>query len=320
MSGFSVGIDLGGTKILTGVVNTITGELICSVKKKTKKNKGIEYILEKICTSVVELFEMMPIDIKEVSSIGLGVPGQLDLQKGIVLAAPNLGFSNINLKNIIEEKFSIPVFMGNDVDVAAIGEAKFGAGLGFNNFVCIFVGTGVGSGIIINNRLLSGVTGTAGEIGHVTVDFNGRPCGCGANGCLEAYASRTAIEKKILASLQKGKYSLISEYIKQDKPIKSNMIKKALEQNDALVTDIVDEAANYLGVGIASVINFLNPELIILGGGLIDKVDYFYNKSVKIAKETALTTPARKTIFKKAKLADYSGVIGAALLEKYTQQ
>ena len=222
--------------------------------------------------------------------------------------------TNINLKEIIEQKFSIPTFLGNDVDVATIGEATFGAGKGFNDFVCVFVGTGVGAGIMKNGQLHSGASGTAGEIGHIIVDFNGRPCACGANGCLEAYASRSAIEKKIIASLQKGKYSIISEFIKKDKPIKSKMIKNALEQNDVLVTDIVDEAAEYLGVGLASVMNFFNPELIILGGGLIDKVDYFYTKATETAKEVALPTPAKKIIFEKAALGDFSGVIGAALL------
>lgn len=316
MSKYALGIDLGGTKILTGLVNTTTGEVICFVKKKTKKNKGIEYILEKITTSIVEIFEAMPIEINQISSIGLGVPGQLDVEKGVVLSAPNLECTNINLKEIIEQKYSIPTFIGNDVDVATIGEATFGAGKSFSDFVCVFVGTGVGAGIMKNGQLHHGATGTAGEIGHIVVDFNGRPCACGANGCLEAYASRTAIEKKIIASLQKGKCSAISELIKKDKPIKSKMIKKALDENDTLVTDIVDEAAEYLGVGLASVINFFNPELIILGGGLIDKVDYFYTKSTATAKEVALPTPAKKILFKKAALGDFSGVVGAALLGK----
>ncbi len=314
MSDYAIGIDFGGTKILTGLVNTITGEVLCSVKKKTKKDKGIEWVIEKITNSVMEVFEQMPIDISEISHIGLGIPGQIDYSTGTIIAAPNLGCYNINIKSIIEEKFSIPVCIGNDVDIAALGEARFGAGIGYDDFVCVFVGTGVGAGIVKSGKIRIGATGTAGEIGHIIVAYGGRPCGCGSNGCLEAYASRTAIEKRITGSLQKGKYSAISELLVEGKSIKSNMIKKALERNDVLITGIVDEAADYLAVGLASIINFYNPELIILGGGLVDKVDYFYNRAIRHAKENALPTPAKKIIFEKAKLGDFSGVIGAACL------
>ncbi len=315
MPEYYIGIDFGGTKILAGLVDKSTGHILYSSKKKTKKENGIEAVLERINLCIADILENSTIPMTEIQAICIGVPGQIDPSCGKIIAAPNLNCININIKDIIEQKYSIPVCIGNDVNVATLGEAKFGAGVGYKDFVCVFVGTGVGSGIVKDGKIHNGATGTAGEIGHIVVDFGGRPCGCGANGCLEAYASRTAIEKRIIGSLQKGKYSAISALITDGKTIKSNMIKKALLCNDELVTQTLDEAAKYLGSGLASVINFYNPELIILGGGLIDKIDYFYNATVKYATEWALPTPAKHIIFKKAMLGDYSGVIGATLLE-----
>jgi len=311
---YSIGIDLGGTKVLTALINKKTGEVVSSVKKKTRKDKGPSKIVEKIIESVSELIAENKISKSDISSIGIGVAGQVDRKNGILLSAPNLDCFNVNIKEIIEKEFSIPTYVGNDVEIATLGEIKFGAGVGYKNLVCVFVGTGVGSGIVRDGELYTGATGTAGEIGHIVVDYGGRQCGCGAMGCLEAYASRSAIEKRITGALKKGRNSIILDYMEDGKSMSSGMIKKALEQGDELVTQALDEASEYLSAGLASVINFINPELIILGGGLIDAIDYFYNKTILKAHVKALPTPASKIEFKKAQLGDYSGVIGAAFL------
>ncbi len=311
---YAIGIDLGGTKVLSALINKETGEVLMSVKKKTKKDKGPEKIMEKISASIQEILERGLVPNDKIESVGIGAAGQVDRENGILLAAPNLDCFNIELKKILESKFNIPVFVGNDVEIATLGEMKFGAGRGYKNLVCIFVGTGVGSGIVRNGELYNGASGTAGEIGHIIVDYGGRQCGCGAMGCLEAYASRSAIEKRITGALKKGWNSAIINYIEDGKPISSGMIRKSLEQGDELVTQALDEASEYLSAGVASVINFINPELIILGGGLIDAIDYFYNKTVIKAHVKALPVPAAKIEFKKAELGDFSGVIGAAFL------
>ena len=173
----------------------------------------------------------------------------------------------------------------------------------------------MGSAIIKDGKYISGATGTAGEIGHMIVDLNGRQCACGAHGCLEAYASRSAIEHRIEGALKKGRKSCILEYLETGKSITSSMIQKSIEREDELVLQYVTEASEYLSGGIASIINFINPELIILGGGLIEAVDYFYEKTVKKARAKSLPIPAEKVQFKKAQLGDFSGVIGAAFLE-----
>ena len=317
MQNLAIGIDLGGTKVLTALVNKDTGEVLHFVKKKTKKDKGPEKIVNKIIKSIREILTEEHHNINEISSIGIGAAGQVDREKGVVIAAPNLDCFNLELKSIVEKEFGIPVLLGNDVEIATLGELSFGAGKGHSDFVCVFVGTGVGSGLVQDGKIRQGSSGTAGEIGHIIVDVGGRPCACGGNGCLEAYASRLAIEKRISGALRKGRTSDITNYLEEGKSIKTSMIKKALENNDELVTQNIDEAAEYLACGLASVVNFYNPGLIILGGGLIDAIDYFYNRAVKVAKAKALPTPSKNIMFKKAVLGDFSGVIGAALLQNY---
>ena len=314
---YSIGIDLGGTKILTAIVNKENGEVIFSVKKKTKKDKGSEKIVQKIIKSIREVLEASGKTLENIEEIGIGVAGQIDRDNGIVINAPNLDCSNLNLSEILKKEFNKPILLGNDVEIATIGEMFFGAGKDKKDFVCIFVGTGIGSGIVQDGKIRYGSTGTAGEIGHIIVDLGGRPCGCGGCGCLEAYASRLAIEKRIIGALKKGRKSDIENYLIDDKPIKTSMIRKSLENKDELITQIIDEASEYLASGIASIINFYNPEMIILGGGLMNAVDYFYEKAIQTAKIKALPTPSTKVNFSKAKLGDYSGVIGAALLSVY---
>lgn len=316
MKKYSIGIDLGGTKILIGLVEKESGKVVSHIKKKTKKEKGPENIVRKMVEGVEELLEESGKSFTEISSIGIGSAGQIDRKNGIIIGAPNLDCYNLNLKEILQNKFNIPVFVGNDVEVATIGEQKFGAGKGCADFVCVFVGTGIGSAIVKNGHIIYGATGTAGELGHIIVDLNGRPCACGAHGCLEAYASRSAIETRIEGALKKGRKSCISGYLEEGKAITSSMIRKSIEREDELVTQCVSEASEYLSGGLASVINLINPELIILGGGLIEAVDYFYKQTIKKAKSKSLPVPAEKIRFSKTILGDYSGVIGAALLDE----
>ena len=314
MKRYSIGIDLGGTKVLLALIDKTSGTVVDFLKKKTKKEKGPKNITKKLIEGIEEL--LVKCDISQISSIGIGSAGQIDRKNGIILGAPNLDCYDYKIKEILSKHFNLPVYVGNDVEIAAIGEQKFGAGRDCEDFVCIFVGTGVGSSIVKNGKIIYGSTGTAGEIGHIIVDLNGRPCGCGAHGCLEAYASRSAIETRIEGALKKGRKSCITDYLEEGKSIKSGMIQKSIERNDELVIQCVDEASEYLSGGIASVINFINPELIILGGGLIEAVDYFYKNTIKKAKMKSLPVPAEKIKFKKAELGDFSGVIGASFLEE----
>jgi glucokinase len=315
MANYSIGIDLGGTKILSGIVDTDTGRVIDSAKKRTKK-LGSEFIVQRIIETVEKAVCKAQIPLSQISSIGIGAAGQVDRENGILISAPNLDCFDVQLKKIIEERFSIPTFVGNDVEVATLGEMKFGSGADFKNFVCIFVGTGIGSGIVCNGKHIKGLTGTAGEIGHIIVDSGGRICGCGGHGCLEAYASRTAIEKHIMGSIKKGHRSIISELIKEDGIIRSKNISEAINADDEIVFNSITEAAEYLSSGLASIINFYNPEAIILGGGLMEAVDFFYDITVKKTHAKALALPGSETKIIRTKLKDFSGIVGAALLSQ----
>ncbi len=315
MKKFSIGIDLGGTKILIALVNRETGEVVHHVKKKTKKDKGPKNIIRKMVEGIEELIEESSISLENIQSIGVGAAGQVDRENGILIGAPNLDCYDLNIREHLSSHFNLPIYLGNDVEIAAMGEMKFGAAKGYDDFVCVFVGTGVGSSIVKNGKIIHGATGTAGEIGHMIVDLNGRQCACGAHGCLEAYASRSAIEKRIEGALRKGRHSVILDYLEGGKSISSSMIQKSIEREDELVIQCVNEASEYLSGGLASIINFINPKLVILGGGLVEAVDYFYKNTIKKARAKSLPVPATKIEFKKAALGDYSGVIGAAFLE-----
>lgn len=314
MKKYSIGVDLGGTKILSGVVDTTTGEVISSAKKRTKieNSQGCDVLVKRIIKTIEEALAESNLSMDDIEQIGMGVPGQVDRKNGILISAPNLNTSNLNFKQVLGDYFKKTVKISNDVDVATIGEHNFGAAKGYSSAICIFVGTGIGAGIISGNQIWEGATGTAGEIGHMIVSCGGRPCGCGGNGCLEAYASRTAIEKQILAKIKKGQVSNIE--ISKDDKIRSNSIKKAVKAGDELVIHALEEASEYLGCGIASVVNFYNPEVIILGGGLVEALDYFYDLTVQKTCEKALFVPSKEIKILKTQLGDFAGIIGAAIL------
>lgn len=316
MKKYNIGIDLGGTKVLCALVEKTTNKVLFEVKKKTKKEKGNKKVFSKLTEAIDELFEVSKVNKDAISSIGIAIAGQVDRENGILINACNLQCKNLNIKNQIEDKYNIKTYIVNDVEAATIGELLFGAAKNYKNVLCVFVGTGIGSCLVIDGKIYHGATGSAGELGHVIVDLNGRSCNCGAAGCLEAYASRSAIESRIQGAIKKGRTSIITEFC-DGQNISTKHIKKSLDAHDELVGQFVNEAIEYLSGGLASAINFFNPELIVLGGGLIQGINEIYLKTIRLAKNKALNTAIAKTEFKKAQLEDYSGVIGASLIEEY---
>lgn len=316
---YALGIDLGGTKTLAAVVEIASGEVIASARKRTRAEKGQEFVSQRILELATKALQDANISANDLVGVGVGAAGQIDRKAGVVLDAPNLGVKNMALGELLGKQFGKPVGVGNDVEVAALGEYLHGSGRGYKTFVCLFVGTGIGSGIVQNGRMYTGLSGTAGEAGHMTVAAEGRICGCGSRGCLEAYASRTAITKAIMAEIHHGRSSVLADeaelQLKEGETIiRSGLLANAIARNDALTIEIVTEAADYLGYGLASVMNFFNPECIILGGGVIEAIDLLFERAVQRARTTALSAPARATKILRAKLGDFSGVVGAACL------
>lgn len=317
---YALGIDLGGTKTLAAVIDVASGEVVASARKRTRAERGQDFVSQRtieLGTAAINAAQLP--EGAKLFAVGVGAAGQIDRKAGVVVDAPNLGVHNMDLGSLLKQQFGATVAVGNDVEVAALGESIYGAGHGYNNFVCVFVGTGIGSGIVQNGRMYTGLTGTAGEVGHMTIQAGGRICGCGSRGCLEAYASRTAITRAILAEIHHGRPSVLSsdetKVLKEgDTVIRSGILAQAIQQHDELVTEVVTEAADYLGYGLASVMNFYNPDAIILGGGVIEAIDLLFETAVHRARTAALSASAKKTPIVRAKLGDFSGVVGAACL------
>jgi glucokinase len=313
---FALGLDIGGTKLYGGVVNLDTGEVVGSARKKTHPERGLKFFTQRLLDVTREALAAAPEQVSgQVAAIGVGIAGQIDRERGMLISGPNLGkgLDNLPLRELLNEAFTLPVVVGNDVEIATYGEQRFGAGRNVRDFICVFVGTGIGAGIVSNGELRRGATGTAGEVGHMVVHYGGRLCGCGGRGHLEAYASRTAITQVLLAELGRGRASRLREELKDGETvIRSGMIAHALEQNDALTVEALTEAADYLGSGLGSIATVYNPERIIVGGGLIEAAPMFLARAADRARESALPVVGRALRIVKTDLGDDAGVVGAA--------
>lgn len=325
MASYGLGIDFGGTKVLAGVVNLDTGEVLATTKKRTNPADSVDQLMHRLYAVGEDAIKSAGIESSQLEGVGVGLAGQIDPAGEVLLGAPNLSQSAVDvpMASLLAKRFGVPAKLRNDVQVAALGEAAFGAGRGQPDFLCVFVGTGIGGAIVRDGVLVSGAVGTAGEIGHMVVHANGRICGCGGRGHLEAYASRTAITASIQADLKRGRTSALTKHLeetKRDEPggaaIRSGQLKKALTENDWLVTHTLQEAGRYLGYGLASAINLLNPTRIVLGGGVIEAIDILFDEAAETARREALATPANAVEIVKAGLGDYSGVVGASLLSR----
>ena len=313
---YALGIDVGGTKIYAGVVNTATGEVIATARKRTHPERGADFFAQRLLAVAQDARDAAKIPHDAgIVAVGVGIAGQVDRAHGVLLASPNLaqGLRNLALADLLRGQFKVPVVVGNDVEVASYGEYQFGAGRERDDFVCVFVGTGIGAAIVRDGQIRRGATGTAGEIGHTIVQYGGRLCGCGGRGHLEAYASRTAVTRVLLAELQRGRPSKLTELLKDgNEAIRSKMIARCIEDGDNLVIETVTEAADYLGAGLASLATFYNPQRIVLGGGLIEAAPLMLERATLRAHEAALPTATRTLTIMKTQLGDNSGIVGAA--------
>ena len=313
-----VGVDMGGTKILSAVVDG-EGKILGTSKIPTNAKSNTAIVIDRIASCIQEAIEDSNVDSETIEAIGIGAPAVLDPDTGVVIFAPNLGWKSVPLKSELETRVNVPAFVDNDVNVGTLGEHAFGAGQNVQNMVGIFVGTGIGGGIILNGQLFHGASKTAGEIGHIIVKAGGPKCGCGRRGCLEALASRTAIAKQLQKAIQKkGKKSIITELTNDDlEIIRSGTLAKALRSKDKLTLKVFKNVTKYLGVGIGSIVNFLNPEMIVLGGGVVEALDNKFIKNIrKAAKKYALPDTLKNVQIVAAQLGDNAGVLGAAALAR----
>jgi len=323
---YALGIDLGGTKILAGVIDLTTGKVLSLAKKRTRVELGADEMVSRVISVAQETLQGAKLPAKEaVTSAGVGAAGQVDRARGVLLRAPNLAtdLRNLPIAERLRAALNLPTMLCNDVEAAAAGEAVFGAGKGQDDFVCVFVGTGIGAAIVQGGQPYRGASNTAGEIGHMVVDHGGRLCGCGGRGHLEAYASRSAIVRVILAEISRGRESSLRALLpakvdEREMPggtaIRSKGIAQAVTAGDLLAIDAVTEGARYLASGLASVISFYNPPRIILGGGLVMAVDLFFETAVRYTRQYAHPIPAATVELARSGLGDDAGIVGAAVL------
>jgi len=313
---YVVGIDMGGTKILASVIDN-SGRILSREKTATIATQGTQAIIDRISDLVDSVIQTAEIEKQKISAIGIGAPGPIKSEEGVVVFAPNLGWHNVYLKQSLEHKTGLPTYLDNDVNVGTLGEYAFGAGRGKKNIVGIFVGTGIGGGIIIDGKLFYGSSSTAGEIGHTIIKVGGPKCGCGNRGCLEAIASRTAITKQLRRRIliQKEESILPKLNGNQLDTIKSGSIARAFRKGDKPTIKVIKKATKYIGISIASTVNFLNPETIILGGGLIEALGEEVIKRIHhFAKKYAIQHAMSGVEITTAQLGDDAGIIGAAVL------
>lgn len=313
MKKYRIGVDVGGTNVKIALVDK-EGSIIYSNTTPTRAEMGYEYTISNIKQAIIDLMKETKTDSSSIEGIGFGFPGQIDCDAGIVRVSPNIpGWTNVPIAKIIEKEFGIPTKVDNDVRCAALGELAFGAGKGCKNLICITVGTGIGSGLIVNGKLVRGADNAAGEIGHIKLQMHDGPiCGCGDSGCLEAFASGPSIVAMAQEYILGGKSTKYRELANPD--ITPYIVAEAAKQGDKVAQKIFERMGKYIGIGLASVVNLLNPEKIVIGGGVADAGDILFKPLTDTLKKRAMPIQAKSVSVVPAQLGNAAGVIGASLL------
>ncbi len=311
-----LGIDIGGTNIACGVVNEEC-EIIARSKVKTNSPRPYSEILADIIRTAELACTEAGITPQQLDSIGIGCPGTCNQATGVVEYSNNLGFVNAPLRTDIEAKFGVPTYLGNDADAAAYGEYCAGAAKGADSAVVITLGTGVGSGIIIDGKIYSGSNFAGGEIGHTVIVVDGRPCTCGRRGCFEAYSSATGLVNTTLEFAGKYPESLMAKMIKQDGRASARTAYQAMKQGDEAGKLVTDLFVKYLAVGITNVINIFQPDILCIGGGVCNEGDTLLIPLKKaVAEQVYSKRSAKNTGIVICSLGNDAGIIGAAMLHR----
>lgn len=313
-----VGVDLGGTKLYAGVFNEKL-ECVGSARISTKPQRGVDAVIERIARVARDAVDEADVTLKQVKGVGIGAPGAVDGEAGNILLAPNLeGWKDIPLKKALEKQLDLPVFVENDCNVSMLGVYVTELKSKPRSAVGIFIGTGIGGGLILNGELYSGFNHTAGEVGHMVLDPDGPKCGCGNKGCYEALASRTAIFKRLQQAVKDGEKTLLTDMLGPDlEDMRSGNLRKALRKGDKLVEKVIEEAAEYTGIAVANLANILAPEVVVLGGGVIEALaDEMLSIIIETANDYAMPGVMKGVEIFPSKLGDDAGITGAAVLAR----
>lgn len=309
---FILGIDIGGTKLAVGLV-TPAGELVAQDRVPTLASEGPDQVIVRLIDLCRRVVAQAGIAWSQVLAAGVGCGGPLDPRTGVIKDPPNLpGWVEVPLVRLLEEALGVPVYLDNDANAAALGEHRFGAGRGVANMVYLTISTGVGGGVVVGGQLYQGENGNAGEIGHMSLVFDGRPCNCGSRGCLEAYASGTSIAARAREAVLAGEESLLVSLAGSPEAITGETVMAAMQQNDRLALRIWEETMEILGAGVANVINIFNPRRVVLGGGITNFGDLLFEPVRRIALGRAMGPLAEVVEILPAELGGEVGILGAA--------
>jgi len=315
MKQYAMGIDVGGTKIAAGIVNR-SGEVVSFIHSATLAEQKPQFVIDSIVNVYTELLNKTKIKQNELEGVGIGFAGTVNGHAGIVYVSSNLSeWCNMPLRDIVSEKLGITVILENDANVFALGEHMFGAGIGTKNMCYVCFSTGYGLGIIIDGKLYTGHTGTAGELSHIVVEPGGHDCTCGKKGCMMTYASGLGISRMVYERIENGEETILSKYVTSERNrVPGEYVAEAAQSGDRVAIEIIKTAGFYFGLGLSYLVQLFNPELIVIGGGLTRIGDLLMKTTYESYYNTVQSELADSVKFKQWELEDEGGIIGAASL------
>jgi glucokinase len=314
-----IGVDLGGTNIVVGVlpIDGGEGEVLALQNEPTEAHRGAKYVVDKIVLLIEEARAQIVSQYggsrSDFAGVGIGSPGPLNRETGTVINTPNLGWRNFPLRDLIANAVNLPAVLDNDANCATYGEWWLGAGRNIGTLIGITLGTGIGGGIVLNGEIFHGVSDSAGEIGHMTIEANGRKCPCGNYGCLEAYASGPAISRRAIEGLDAGADSLLTDLVRGNlEEITAATVYEAVINGDPYANEVMRETAKFLGAGVANVINIFNPDMVVISGGVTKAGDHLFVPLRAEVRRRAFKSALDACEICAASLPGTAGVIGAA--------
>ena len=307
-----IGVDIGGTNLVAGLVDDEC-RIVEKVKTRADKSVGDRALLNAVADLCFEVTAKGGLKPEDIRRIGIGTPGSVDSENGIIIFAGNLPFSSTPAVSMMKERWDCPVYLGNDANAAALGEVYAGAAKGCSSALLVTLGTGIGGGIIIDRRIYAGFNGAAGEIGHMVIVADGELCTCGRRGCWEAYGSATGLIRMTREAMDNNKDSAMWDII-ENGHVSGKTAFIAARAGDAAGRAVVDTYIKYLGAGLTNMINILQPEMVCIGGGVCNEGDYLLEPLIGHARREQFKTSGRMTEIRVAELGNDAGVIGAAML------
>ncbi len=311
---YVIGVDLGGTKIATILCDSRCS-ILSRVKTETGSAEGEQRVLQRIKESIYQVAELSGIPLSRISGIGISSPGPLSVSRGVVIYVASLGWNNVPIRQLMQDEFKVPVYLENDCNAAAYGEKWLGVGRGYDNLIYITVSTSIGSGIIIDRKIYHGKHDAAGEFGHICIEYEGRKCSCGNRGCLQAYASGTAIAQIARENISGNTRSKVLDFAGNDaNNIDCIAVEKAAYEGDEYAKGIWNLAGNKLGHGISILMQLADPDIVVIGGGVSKAWELFYKPMVNMIKKQTYKLISDNMVIVPAQLGDDVGVLGAAMI------